>query len=67
MQQEQRLLEALKERDMTTGEIVWNLGIGRASEIVRRLRKRHTITMKRVDRVNRYGEIVHPGLYHLVQ
>lgn len=66
MKQEQRLYEAPKGRDMTGLEILWECGIYRASEIIRRLREKHTIDTNMVEMVTREGK-TRVARYHLVQ
>ncbi len=66
MNQQDKLLQALKGRDMTGLEILWECGIYRASEIIRRLREKHTIDTNMVEMVTREGK-TRVARYHLVQ
>ena len=54
--QESRLLEALKQRPLTSLEIWGVCGIYRASDAIFKLRKNHDIVTERISVNNRFGE-----------
>ena len=66
MTQEQMVLEYLKEHgSITSLQAVYDLGITRLSERIRRLRKEHTIITELVTEENRYGKPTTFARYYL--
>jgi hypothetical protein len=68
MEQQDRLLAALRTQPLTTLEIINRLGIIRPAAVVHRLRAKYlTIETEIIEVKNRWGEICHVAKYRLFE